>query len=110
MIKDTISSIEKNIQESSSINDEKKKELLGLVDSLKNEVLNLSETHKEKAKSLANLAKETTQAAVQTDKNDSQFDHLMDSLSKSVMEFEASHPKLVGVVNSICTSLSNSGF
>ena len=110
MIKDTISKIETNIQNSRSIDELKKRELLGLVNALKKEVTELSNTNKEDAESVLNFTKTTTHEAVKSDKDKILFELSLKGLSKSVVKFEASHPDLVSVVNSICVSLSNSGF
>ncbi len=110
MIKDTITKIEKNIQDSKSIDESKKRELLGLVSSLKKEVLNLSNTNKEDAETVLNFTKASTHEAIKSEKDKFLFELSLKGLSKSVTKFEISHPDLVSVVNSICVSLSNSGF
>jgi hypothetical protein len=110
MIKETISKIETNIRDAKSINEAKKNELLGLVSSLKKEVLELSNTHKEDAETVLNFTKASTHEAIKTEKDENLFDLSLKGLSGSVKKFEASHPDLVAVVNSICVSLSNSGF
>ncbi|MBP9886410.1 MAG: hypothetical protein KBF93_08935 [Leptospiraceae bacterium] len=110
MIKETISKIESNIRDAKSIDESKKQELLGLVSSLQKEILELSNTNKEDAESVANFTKTSTHEAIKADKNKSLFDLSIKGLSESVSKFEASHPDLVATVNSICVSLSNSGF
>ncbi|MBK8395227.1 MAG: DUF4404 family protein [Leptospiraceae bacterium] len=110
MIQDTITKIEANIREAKSIDNSKKEELLGLVSSLKKEIVDLSTTNKEDAESVANFTKTSTFEAIKTEKNKSLFELSIKGLSESVTKFEASHPDLVAVVNSICVSLSNSGF
>ncbi len=110
MIQDTISKIEENIRDAKSIDEAKKTELLGLVGSLKKEVMDLSSTNKEDAETVANFTKASTHEAIKTEKNKSLFDLSLKGLSGSVAKFEVSHPDLVATVNSICVSLSNSGF
>jgi hypothetical protein len=110
MVQDTISKIEINIKDAKSIDDNKKNELLGLIGSLKKEVLELSSTNKEDAESVANFTKASTHEAIKTEKDQGLFDLSLKALSASVTKFEVSHPALVTVVNSICVSLSNSGF
>ncbi len=110
MIQDTISKIEANIRDAKSIDETKKNELLGLVGSLKKEIVELSSTNKEDAESVANFTKTSTFEAIKTEKNKSLFDLSIKGLSESVTKFEVSHPDLVATVNSICVSLSNSGF
>ena len=110
LFQDTISKIEENIRDAKSIDEAKKTELLGLVGSLKKEVLDLSSTNKEDAETVANFTKTSTHEAIKTEKNKSLFDLSLKGLSESVAKFEVSHPDLVATVNSICVSLSNSGF
>lgn len=110
MIQDTITKIEENIRDAKNIDDLKKQELLGLVVSLKKEVIELSTTNKEDAETVANFTKASTHEITKTEKNKNLIDLSLKGLSESVNKFEASHPDLVSVVNSICVSLSNSGF
>ncbi|HMV43218.1 MAG TPA: DUF4404 family protein [Leptospiraceae bacterium] len=110
MIQDTITKIEENIRDSKSLDVAKKEELLGLVVSLKKEVVELSATNKEDAETVANFTKASTHEVIKSNKNKDLIDLSIKGLSESVSKFEASHPDLVSVVNSICVSLSNSGF
>jgi hypothetical protein len=110
MIKDTIEKIESNIRNANSISEIKKNELLVLVSSLKKEILVLSNTHKEDAETVINFTKTSTHEAIKSEKDKNLFDLSLKGLTGSVSKFEASHPDLVSIVNSICVSLSNSGF
>ncbi|MCB1144380.1 MAG: DUF4404 family protein [Leptospiraceae bacterium] len=110
MIQDTISKIEENIKNTQNINDEKKEAILGLINSLKEEVIELSKTNHEDATTVANFTKVSTHEATKSTKDEELLGLSLKGLSQSVTKFEASHPDLVAVVNSICSSLSNSGF
>jgi len=109
MIRETIERIESMLKDHESINDEKKTELLDLIYTLKSEVGELSKTHDEQAKSVVGFAEQTAREATRTKKDAVLFKLSLDGLGKSVREFEASHPKLVGAVDSICEALANAG-
>ncbi|MGO8988369.1 MAG: DUF4404 family protein [bacterium] len=47
--------------------------------------------------------------AIRKEKNPQLLKLSLQGLSTSVERFENSHPKLVGIVNSICNTLSKSG-
>ena len=109
MIRDTISKIEERLRGAESVNDENRAELLKLLATLKAEVSDLSETDAEQAQSIAGFAAVSTHEAIREDKNPELAELSLKGLSSSVQGFEESHPKLVQVVNSICTTLSNLG-
>ncbi len=109
MIKETITEIEGRIEKSESLNDEKKKELLDLLSTLKVEVSELSKTHAEHSRSITGFADVSIHEAMREEKNPQLLNISLQGLSASVEGFEVSHPKLVGVVNSICHTLSNVG-
>ena len=109
MIKETITEIEGRIEKSESLNEEKKKELLDLLSTLKIEVSELSKTHAEQSRSITSFAEVSIHEAMREEKNPQLLKISLQGLSASVEGFEASHPKLVGAVNSICHTLSNVG-
>lgn len=109
MLRDTLSQLEDRIEKSGSIQSENKTELLKLLDTLKSEVAELSATHQEEARSIAGFMEISTHEATRANKNPELLKLSIEGLSSSVDEFEKSHPKLVQVVNRICTSLSNLG-
>ena len=89
--------------------DQNRTELLGLLATLKAEVSELSVTDADKAQSIAGFTAVSTHEAMREQKNQELADLSLKGLSSSVQGFEESHPKLVQVVNSICTTLSNLG-
>ena len=109
MIEDTLSNIEEKIQASDSIKDDRKRELLQLVGKLKSEIAMLSQTNSEQAQSIAGFTQLSAHEATRAEKNPELLQLSLRGLSSSVDGFEKSHPKLVQLVNSISTTLSNWG-
>jgi hypothetical protein len=109
MIQDTIGKIEERIRKAEAIKDESKTELLSLLSNLKAEVANLSSTDAEQAQSIAGFTAVSAHEATRDEKNPELVQLSLKGLASSVEGFEQSHPKLVQVVNSISTTLSNLG-
>ena len=109
MIQETITKIEARIQNAKSLNGEKKKELLDLVSTLKPEVSEFSKTYPEQTQSITGFAEVSIHEAVREKKNPQLLKLSLQGLSTSVKGLEGSHPKLVGIVNTICLTLSNIG-
>ncbi len=108
MIQDTISKIESRIGQS-GVKDDSKAELLTLLGTLKSEVAELSKTHGEEAQSIAGFTEVSAHEATREQPNPALLEHSLGGLSASVDGFEKSHPRLVAIVNRICTTLSNIG-
>ena len=109
MIQDTIGKIEERIRKAEAIKGENKSELLTLLSTLKTEVADLSSTNAEQAQSIAGFTDISTHEATRDEKNPELMQLSLKGLASSVEGFEQSHPKLVQVVNSISTTLSNLG-
>ncbi len=109
MIRDTIGKIEERLRSSEALSDESRAELLKLLASLKTEVSQLAENDAEKAQSIAGFTAVSAHEATRNEKNPELVELSLKGLSHSVEGFEESHPRLVQVVNSICTTLSNMG-
>ena len=109
MIENTISEIEAKIRSAESVSDDRKRELLQLLGTLKTEVGSLAQTHGEQADSIANFAKISALEATRTEPNPQLRELSNQGLLSSVDGFEQSHPKLVQIVNSISSTLSNLG-
>jgi hypothetical protein len=109
MIQDTIGKIEERLRKPSAMKDEHRAELLGLLATLKAEVSTLSRTNAEQAQSIAGFTAISTHEATREDKKPELIELSIKGLAGSVEGFEQSHPRLVQVVNSICTTLSNLG-
>jgi hypothetical protein len=109
VIKETISQLEERIEKAQSLNEAKKRELLNLLSILKIEVSELSKTHAEHTQSITGFTGVSIHEAMRQEKNPQLLKLSLQGLSTSVEGFESSHPKLVGIVNSICLFLSNIG-
>lgn len=109
MIHETIKKIESRIQGAENLPEGKRTELIELVTTLKDEVAELSKTHDEEAQSIAGYTQISAHEAMRAHQNPQLLEPALKGLASSVEGFEQSHPRLVQVVNSICTTLSNLG-
>jgi hypothetical protein len=109
MIEDTIGKIEARIQGADAVKEERRQELLQLLGTLKSEVAELSKTHQEQAQSIASFTELSAHEAIRTEQNPELLDLSLRGLGSSVRGFEESHPRLVQIVNSISSTLSNLG-
>jgi hypothetical protein len=109
MIQDTLNKIEGQIREAESIQPENKTELLTLLSTLKAEVGQLSLTNSDQARTITGFAQVSTHEAIREEKNPRLLRLSLDGLAASVDGFEKSHPRLVDIVNRICTTISNLG-
>jgi hypothetical protein len=109
MIQDTIARLEENVENSATLKPENKTELLRLLATLRGEVGELAKTHADDARSIAGFAAVSTHEATRTEPNPELLELSLQGLSRSVGEFEGTHPRLVQIVNSICTAMSNLG-
>ncbi len=109
MIEDTIGKIETRIQSSEAIKEDRRAELLALLATLKSEVAELSKTHGEQAQSIAGFAEVSAHEATRAEQDPRLLELSLQGLSSSVAELEESHPRLVQIVNSISSTLSNLG-
>ncbi len=109
MIRDTLGKIEERIRAAESVTPQQREELLGLLAALEAEVAKLAEADREQAQSIAGFTAVSAHEATRDDKNPELVKLSLKGLASSVEGFEQSHPKLVQVVNSISTTLSNLG-
>ena len=109
MIEDTIGKIEARIQGSGTIKEERRQELLQLLGTLKSEVGELSKTHEEQAQSIAGFTEVSAHEATRAEQNPELLKLSLEGMSFSVRGFEESHPRLVQIVNTISSMLSNLG-
>jgi hypothetical protein len=101
VLDETLLKMEKSISGSQSIGDKQRRELLELVDTLRQEVRSLAQTHGEQAQSIAGFAQVSAHEATREVKNARLMSLSLEGLSHSVGQFEATHPRLVGIVNEI---------
>ena len=109
MLQHTIDKIEQRLRNTEVINEENKSELINLVSTLKVEIADLSKTHNEQAESITGFAEVSTREATRQEKNSELLKLSIEGLGSSVQGFESSHPRLVKVVNDLCSMLSNLG-
>lgn len=109
MINETIKQIEARIQSAEALAPERQRELLDLLAKLKSETGELAKTHNEQAQSIVAFTQVSTHEATRAEQDPALLNLSTEGLRKSVAEFETSHPKLAQVVNTISTTLSNSG-
>ena len=109
MIPERLAQIEATLRNSPNIPEATRQELLELVASLKAEVGPLAATHGETAEQIAGSADAAVQAAVHRGEEPEQAAQAVEGLAASVRDFEASHPKLVEIVDRLALTLSNMG-
>jgi len=109
MLEDTLAEIEGRIEKLGAAGESRKEELVALFAQLKGEVLELSKTRADDAESITRFAGLSTHEAMREQPNIELSDLALRGLSGSVEGFEASHPRLVETVNSICMTLANLG-
>ena len=108
MPKDTLESIEETVR-SSKIEDAEKRKLLELLGKLKSEIGPLSKTNVEDVRSIVGLAEVSANEAMRENPRPDVLQPSLTALGGSVKAFEASHPDLVRIVNSISMMLSDIG-
>lgn len=109
MIQHTIEEIEARLKQTDQLTEENRQELLCLLTTLKTEMNTLSATHGEQAQSIARFTELSAHEAFRSEKNPRLLDLSLSGLKASVEGFENTHPKLVEIVNNMCTTLSNIG-
>lgn len=109
MIEDTIQKIEARLQTAENLPPEKRAELGELLAVLKQEVADLARTRADDARSIAGFVQVSTHEATRAEQKPELLQHSLAGLAQSVAGLETSHPRLVQVVNSVCTTLANLG-
>lgn len=109
MIEDTMAQIRRKLDKTESLDEAKRAELRGLLATLESEVRALSKTKTDHAESIASFAHLSAHEATRKEKNPRLLKLAIQGLSTSVKGFETTHPRLVEIVNSICTTLSSMG-
>ena len=109
MIKETISKIEERIRVAGKMDDAQRADLLKLLAELKSEMTTLASTHVDDARSIAGFTDVSTHEATRAQPKPELVEQSLEGLAASVRGFEESHPRLVQLVNSISTTLSNLG-
>ncbi|MCM8530490.1 MAG: DUF4404 family protein [Lentisphaeraceae bacterium] len=102
MVEDKLNKIEEKISQSENMTDENKAQVLELLKELKGEISSESSATEDTGieKNISEIDSE----------NEGFIKSAFNDINETINDFEESHPKLVQIVNSICTQLSNSGF
>lgn len=106
MIQDRIAKIESTLA-NAALPPETRAELLALLAELKAEVSGLETAHREQAQSITRSADAAFSLAGRSE--EAAAPAVLEDFRKSVAGFEASHPRLVQVVDRIALTLSNMG-
>lgn len=109
MSQNMIEKIEKKLNDSATLDEAARAELLKMLTTLKEEVGELASTHSEEAESIVGFAGTSTHEAMRSKTDPQLLELSLKGLSSSAKEFEVSHPRLVKIVNSMCTMLSDLG-
>jgi hypothetical protein len=106
MIADRLAKLESTLRDNNSIPEATRQELLGLLTGLKTEVAPLLETY---ARDIAGSAEAAVEASIRRDEQPEQAALAVEGLAASVRQFEATHPRLVEIVDQLALTLSNMG-
>jgi queuine/archaeosine tRNA-ribosyltransferase len=109
MMQQTLLQVKKRIQEADSIKEDKKKELLELLTILELEIDKLAKTNQEHAESIVGFTQASAHESTRKEKREDLHQLSLQGLAGTIQGFESSNPRLVEIVNSICTALSNLG-
>ena len=109
MIQDRIEKIEEALRDAPKISPDTRQQLLALLADLKAEITPLTESHGDDAQSIASFADASVHEAVRSERKPVQASAAIEGLTASVQGFEASHPRLVEVVDRLAVTLSNMG-
>jgi hypothetical protein len=109
MISERLGKIETTLRDNASIPEATRQELLDLVAGLKAEVTPLLATHGETAHEIAGNAEAAVHASMKREEEPGEAERAVKGLANSVREFEATHPRLVAVVDQLALTLSNMG-
>lgn len=109
MIPDRIAQIEATLNSAQNLPVETRNELLKLLADLRAEVAPLAETHGQQAHNIAQYTDAAVQEAMRAERQPEVHAEALQGLASSVRDFEASHPRLVQIVDRIALTLSNMG-
>jgi len=109
VIEETIKQIEARIHSTDALPPARRKELVELLATLRAEAGELAKTHGDQAQSIVGFAQMSAHEATRAARDPRLLDLSLEALRRSVHDFEKSHPQLAQLVNTISTTLSNSG-
>lgn len=109
MIPERIDRLEDGLRKADDLPAESREELLQLVRELRQELAPLADQHSDDAGNIAAFAEASLSGARGDRRNPTLVGAAIGDLTASVEKFEASHPRLVDVVNRIAVALANMG-
>lgn len=109
MISERLARLEGMLRENPNLSEASRLELLDLVAGLRTEVAPLADTHAESASQITGSAEAAVHASMKKDEAPQQATVAVQGLAASVRQFEASHPRLVEIVDQLTVTLSNMG-
>jgi hypothetical protein len=109
MISERLARLEATLRNNTGIPEATRQDLLELLAGLKAEVVPLVDTHGETAHEIAGKAEAAVHASVRQNAVPAQTAQAVAGLAASVREFEATHPRLVEIVDQLALTLSNLG-
>ena len=109
MISERLAKIEAALRDNNAIPEAARQELLGLLAGLKAEVTPLVATHSDSAHQITGSAESAVQATMKREEQPEHAAQAVQGLAASVRQFEATHPRLVEIVDELALTLSNLG-
>jgi hypothetical protein len=106
-MKNTLQEIKDKLSGDSTLNEEKKAELIGLLDQLESEMGSVESN--EHIENISGHIMRSADEVTKEEKDQDLIDKAISELKDSVTEFEVSHPKLVESVNNISAMLASMG-
>jgi len=109
MLQETIKRIEREIVGNKEMSEQKRNQLISLLKELRSEVELIKDTHSDEASSIMKMTEASVQVASRKTRDQELLEHSLEGMKMSARSFEVSHPKLIGLINSIGQTLSNLG-
>jgi hypothetical protein len=109
MISERLAKLEATLRNNATIPEGTRQELLGLLAGLKSEVTPLAATHGESVQDIAGSTESAVQASMKREEQPERAAQAVQGLAASVRQFEATHPRLVEIVDQLALTLSNLG-
>lgn len=102
MLQETMNRIENLLRASKDLSDAQKRELLALMKQLHAELSELEKVEREQAHSIAYFTKVMTHEFLRTKPDKELLAVAMQGVKTSIRKFEATHPNLTRIIQSIC--------
>ncbi|RAP33782.1 hypothetical protein DID77_02410 [Candidatus Marinamargulisbacteria bacterium SCGC AG-439-L15] len=109
MTLDTLKEIKELIEGSPRISPTRREDLLVLLEELKVEIMMMEVHQRERLKSVVNSTENMARGHLEQSTSHEILAELQEDVALAIHEFEADHPKVVGILQALCTQLSNLG-